>query len=102
MVSGKQNIGPLELKAEVIGGVPRREQGLEGPAVAVEPVTVLEGNVGDEILLHILTPRGAGALASGLACLVPVACRLGTGCRDQRRQSVDVVVVRMGDEDVRD
>jgi len=100
VIAGKQNLGAGQGKAKMVRRVPGREQRLEAPALARESVAMLEGNVGHKIDLQVLAARGAGALGAARQRPVAVACGLGPGGRDQRRQAVDVVVVGVGDKDV--
>src|SRR5262245_47127393 len=63
---------------------------------------MLERYVGNEVVLDVFTARGAGAFGARPARLVTVAGRLCRGGRTQGRQPVDVVVMGVGDEDMRD
>jgi hypothetical protein len=59
-----------------------------------------QGYIGHKILFHVLAPRGAGAPGSVAARLMPIARGFRPRCRDQRRQSIDVIVMGMGNEDM--
>jgi len=102
MVAGEQDPRALERKAQVIGSMPRRVQGRHRPAVALESLPVLQGNVGDEVLLDELPARRAGALGAAVGGLASEAHGLGPGGGEQGRQAVGVVAVGVGDQHMAD
>jgi len=100
VVTGKQDVGARQGKAQMVRRMPGGEEGLERPALALQPIAMFHGKVGHEIYFHILASRGAGAFGAAVACLVAIAHGFRGGGGNERRQAIDVIVMGVGDEDV--
>jgi len=101
VVAGKQDVGSHQRKAQMVRCMPGRKDGLKRPTLSCQPIASLHGKVGHEILFHVLASRGAGALGATVFSLAAIAHRLRSRGCNQRRQAVDVIVVGVGDENVR-
>ena len=102
MVAGKNEVQPAQRKGQVIGGMTRGGDRLQGPAVTGDGLPVGDGEIGDKA--HI----GGSVERIGLADVErpcrPVAAgtdRLGAGRLDQAFGGAGMIEVGVGDEDVR-
>jgi len=103
VVAGEEDFRALEGEAQMIRSVPWRVQGRERPSVPLQPLSVRERHVGDEILFHILPARGAGALGAAVGDAAPEAHGLSPRYRrEQGGHAVGVIAVGVGDDDVAD
>ena len=100
MVAAEQRILLLEVKAQMVRGVARCKDGLDGPAVALDHVAVFRHDIRHEALVAAGFDHGAGLDPAAAVRAEAVGRRRPFAL--QRRGGRRMVPMRMGDQDMGD